>query len=314
MLGQNLDIFGGYFFIRVAIHDFKDYDTIIKTIVLMSIPVAIFMLYEQYSGGYNVFSLLGGVPEMSDVRQGKLRAQGAFSHSIMAGTFGATVLPLSWGLWHRKSRIIPIFGVGTSLVITWASSSSGPIMTLFFCFFGIFLWSFRKHTKTLRNSFFLLIVVLHIVMKAPVWSLISRIDLVGGSTGYFRYRLIDAAIKNFFGWCILGIKSTGVWGWGLVDVTNQYILEGVRGGIIPLILFIIIIVKCYKTIGTSRVIIENKLDLQKYVWSLGVVLFAYTFTFLSVSFFGAMIFFYFLLIAMISSLNNLSVFIIDKES
>ncbi len=54
------------------------------------------------------------------------------------------------------------------------------------------------------------------------------------------------------------------------------------------------------------------MDQQKFVWSLGVILFAYAWSFISVSFFGQMVFFYYLLIAMISSLNSLPEIAADK--
>jgi hypothetical protein len=44
-----------YFLIRSIISDFTDLERIFKIIILMSIPVACFMLYEQLSGGYNFF-------------------------------------------------------------------------------------------------------------------------------------------------------------------------------------------------------------------------------------------------------------------
>ncbi len=305
MLGQSIDNMGAYFFIRAVIHDFNDYDRIVKTVLLISIPVALFMIYEHITGGFNLFSLLGGVPEMSAIRNGRLRAQGAFDHSILAGTFGASLLPLSWGLWQRGHRFIAVSGILTSFIITLASSSSGPIMTLIFSIIGISLWVLRMHTTKVRNLFWLTILFLHLVMKAPVWSLIARIDIVGGSTGEHRYLLIDAAIRNFSQWFAVGIINTEVWGTGLWDITNQYIMEGANGGIITMLLFVIIMSKCFSTIGSTRAKLGDNPDLQKYVWSFGVVLFAYVLTFLSISIFGQMVFFYYLLIAMISSLNNL---------
>ena len=305
MLGQAVDILGGYFFVRTIVHDFNDYDRIIKTLIFMSIPISIFMLIEQFTGGHNIFSMFGGVPAMSDIRGGRLRAQGAFPHSIMAGTFGATLLPLSWGLWQRNYRMVPVLGVINSFFIVWASSSSGPIMTLFFEFFGLFFWLFRNYTKVAIKLFFLSLVVLHLVMSNPIWIWLARIDLVGGSTGEHRYRLFDAAVRNFSGWFALGIRDTRVWGFGLQDVTNQYIAEGTEGGVIPMVLFIIIMVKCFKTIGAARTMLGSRLELQKYIWSLGVVLFAYSITFVSITLFGQMVFFYFALLAMISSLNNI---------
>lgn len=306
MCGQAVDFVGAYFFIRGVIHNLEDYDTILKTIILMSIPVALFMLIEQISGGHNIFSMFGGVPELSEIRGGRLRAQGAFAHSIMAGTFGATVMGFALGIKHRNYRLLSAVGIFNSLIIVWASSSSGPIMTLIFVFSGIFFWSFRNYTKIIRNLFFLSLVIIHLIMNNPIWIFLARIDLVGGSTGEHRYRLFDAAVRNFWGWAFFGIPDTRVWGFGLQDITNQYIAEGAWGGVLSMILFIIIIVKCFKTIGNTRKRFDGNPKDQKYIWSLGVILFAYSITFISITFFGQMVFFYYTLLAMISSLNNLA--------
>ncbi len=305
MLGQMLDTIGAYFLIRLAIYDLKEYDIIIKTMIISAIFVSVFMIIEHLSGGRNIFSIFGGVPEMSEVRNGRLRAQGAFGHSIMAGTFGAILLPLSWGLWQRNLKKIAVTGIISSFIITFASSSSGPIMSLLFGMFGISFWILNKYTAIFRNLFFLSLVMLHLVMKAPIWHLIARIDLVGGSTGYHRYLLMDAAINNFSGWFIFGIRDTAIWGHGLQDITNQYILEGAHGGVITMILFILVIIKCFQSVGTARSRFVNQPETQKYIWALGVVLFVHVWNFISVSYFEQLIFIYYLLLAMISSLTNL---------
>lgn len=307
IMGLTLDTLGAYFLIRFAIYDLKEYDTIIKTMIFSAIFVSIFMIIEHLSGGRNIFSVFGGVPEMSEVRNGRLRAQGAFGHSIMAGTFGAALLPLSWALWQsqKKYKKIALAGIVCSFIIAFASSSSGPIMSLLFGIFGISFWIFNKYTSIFRNLFFLSLVVLHLIMKAPIWHLIARIDIVGGSTGYHRYLLMDAAIHNFSGWFLFGIRDTAVWGRGLQDITNQYILEGSQGGVITMILFIVIIVKCFSTIGFVRSKFSENPEIQKYIWGLGVVLFAHTINFISVSYFEQLVFIFYLLLAMISSLNNL---------
>ena len=51
-----------------------------------------------------------------------------------------------------------------------------------------------------------------------------------GSTGWHWFYLIDQAIRRVGEWWLIGTRSTGHWGMGLQDVTNQYILEGVWGG------------------------------------------------------------------------------------
>ncbi len=314
MLGQSYEVVGIYFLVRLTVSDIEDFDSIVKTIIIASIPIAIFMVVEHRTEGWNFFSIFGGVPEYDLIREGKLRAQGAFSHPILAGTFGATMIPLAWGLWHRNYKALAFSGLISAYVITIESSSSGPLAAMVAGIFGIFFWKFNKYTKQVRNLFFLTLVFLHVVMKAPVWHLISRIDLVGGSTGYHRYMLIDAAVHNFSRWFILGIKDTGPWGRGLNDITNQYILEGVRGGLISVILFILIIAKCFQYIGIARARLAENQELQKYIWALGVVMFAHVVSFISVSYFGQIVIFYYMLIGMISSLNNFPSIVADKKT
>ena len=63
----------------------------------------------------------------------------------------------------------------------------------------------------LRWGIVMLLMLLHVVMNNPVWHLLTRIDLVGGSTGWYRYKLIDDFIKNFGQWWMLGTISTFGW-------------------------------------------------------------------------------------------------------
>jgi len=56
-LGGAYTTFGMYFLCRILIRDFNDMEFVIKSIVLMSIPITIFMLYEQVTM-YNFFSFL----------------------------------------------------------------------------------------------------------------------------------------------------------------------------------------------------------------------------------------------------------------
>jgi len=150
----------------------------------------------------------------------------------------------------------------------------------------------------------LALVVLHIVMNQPVWHLVSRVGAVGGSTGWHRFVLIDSAIKHFNEWYLYGcsVYDVAVWGVHAGDVTNQYILEGVNGGVLSLCLFIVIIVVAFKEIGKAwRLQINYRLII---VWAMGVSLFIHCINFIGVSYFGQIIVIWFLLLAMIESMNN----------
>jgi len=173
------------------------------------------------------------------------------------------------------------------------------------------LWPWRQQMRLLRWGMLLGLTALHLGMKAPVWFLLARVDIVEGSTGYHRAYLIDRAIANFSDWWLIGTKST--WNWAdkdahLFDVTNAYIANGATGGILALILFVAIIALCFKAVGRTVRLGENtasKAD-RIMVWSLGASLFAHAATFLSVTYFDQNFVNWYLLLAMISSVAGSS--------
>jgi hypothetical protein len=56
-----------------------------------------------------------------------------------------------------------------------------------------------------------ILIVLNLVMSDPVYFLIARIDITGGSTGYYRAALIQAAIRHFNEWWLIGTDYTKDW-------------------------------------------------------------------------------------------------------
>ena len=309
-LGFAYNTLGLYFLFRALIRDTDDFRRIFAMLALIMAPLAIAMLLEKATGR-NLFSVFGGVPEFTMVREGKLRCQGAFSHPILAGTFGATSLPFFLALWFegKKGRPVAAVGILSSFIITITPSSSGPAVAFIFAIIGTSMWAIREHMRAVRWGILLALVGLHIVMKAPVWALIGRMSEIIGGTGWHRVMLIDAAIEHFNEWWLLGTDytrhwmPTGVtWSEKHTDITNQFIHEGIQGGILSLILFVAIIVLCYRGIGkmlkeTAR--IEPKSTFM--IWCLGASLTAHIASFTSVRYFDQVIVFWYLLLAMISA-------------
>jgi len=165
--------------------------------------------------------------------------------------------------------------------------------------------------KTVRWVILIGLVSLHMIMKAPVWFLIGRLAEFTGGTGWHRSELIDTAIRHFNEWWLVGTTYTAHWmsytsfDPNMADITNQFILEGVNGGIWRMGAFIIIIVLCYSGLGKSNLILKDQpIDLRIFSWSLGAALFTHIMSFLSVSYFDQIIVFWYLLLAMISILSS----------
>lgn len=303
MLGQSFDAIGMYFVFRVLARDWRDLRAIAVAFAVLSLFVFVAFLYEN-STGRNPFSIFGYVSELTPIREGKLRCQGAFAHPILAGCYWASVIPLLAAFWWSgtASRWMAPLGVGACVMIVLFSNSSTPAAAIVFALVGGAMFGIRTRMRHLRWMILVTLVGLHLVMKGPVWHLISRIDVVGGSTGWHRYALIDAAIRRFPEWALVGTPGTAHWGWGLEDVTNQYILEGVRGGAVTLALFFAIIACSFGSVGRLWRAVQHDRRLVAIAWGLGVMLFVHCMNFIAVSYFGQIKLTWFMTIALIQSM------------
>ena len=89
--------------------------------------------------------------------------------------------------------------------------------------------------------------------------------------GYHRFKLIQSSIDNFQEWWLCGIPSTAHWGYFMFDVTNQYVLEGVRSGIVAMIAFIWMLVYAFKHVGETWPGVNRNGYLTLLAWALRCV-------------------------------------------
>lgn len=303
-VGSGFELFGIYYIVRCVVHDWEDIRYLSNVFLLLSIPVA-FAFYIEHSTTRNVFSMFGGVPEYSIVRDGNLRCAGPYPHPIIAGVFWATILPfIAARIWFEPIKIyIVLAAIAAITWIIYTTSSSTPLMSMAAAMMGGSFIILRNHMKLIRWSVALMIISLHIVMKAPVWHLISRVSPVPGSTSHFRFMLIDGAIRHLGEWWLLGTTTTAHWFFGAQDITNQYILEGTQGGLLTLILFIVVISLSFRSVGNIWRRTSSKSHLAM-SWALGVILFVHCVSFIGVSYFGQITVLWSLILAVIASLDQ----------
>jgi len=287
-LGNIYSTFGIYFLLRFLIRTEEDIVVMVRTLAYVAAVVALVMTWEIVTG-HNPYALLGGaraglyanVVERAD----RFRALGCFGHPILAGTFGAILVPLFVMLWQRgrKNRVLAGVGLVAATVITLTSNSSTPILAYAGGVMALCLWPIRNWMRVVRWGVVITIVSLHMVMKAPVWHLISRIDISGGSSGYHRFMLVDQCIRHFGDWWLVGVKSTYDWGWDMWDTANQYVGICDSSGLLPFLLFLAIIVYGFKYLGRARKLAENRKQ-QIFLWALGAALFANVVAFVGISY------------------------------
>jgi hypothetical protein len=308
-LGLAYNALGCYYLFRFLLRDRDDLLTLLKMIVIIIIPLTIFVLLEKTTGR-NMFSIFGGVDELTAIRDGKLRCQGPFRHPILMGTFAATLIPLFFSLWfkNKDGKLFSMLGIICATIITFASASSGPATAYIYGIIALMVWPFRYNMRIIRWLILITIVSLHMIMKAPVWYLMSKLGEQIGGGGWHRAEIITQAITHFNEWWLIGTTYTAHWmpyvlpmNPNMVDITNQYILEGVSGGIWRMGAFIIIIILCFRELGKSNLILKGQpIDLRIFSWSLGAALFTHTMSFMSVCYFDQIIVFWYLLLAIIS--------------
>lgn len=302
--GALLMVAGIYFLLRVLISNEEEVVFAIKIFACVSAVIALVMLVEHVTG-QNPYSHLGGsrawTREALMVRDAKIRAMGPFQHPILAGSFGAITLPLFLGLWIKKQRLCAAIGMLSATIIVLMSASSTPMMAYAFSLIAMGFWVLRNYLRIVRWGLALSLLTLHLVMKAPVWALIQRVDVVGGSSGFHRYNLVDQTIRHFGEWWLFGIKDTSSWGPDLWDHANQYVAVGTNSGVLPLIFFLAIIVYGFKGVGVARR--QQSTDkASRFVWALGAGILANVVAFFGISYVDQIILGWWGVLAMVQAL------------
>lgn len=302
-----------YFLLRIWCRSEAELDILVSAIAILLVPVAVAMWVEMVTL-HNPFSVFGGVPETPVIREGRVRAQGPFAHPILAGTVGATCLPLMVLLWQRR-RISAVLGSVACVGMVLASASSGPLMSLMLGVGAIGLWKFRRLTRFVVPAMVAAYAGLSLLMSRPPYYILNYIDLTGGSTGWHRANLIENFLSHFSEWWMFGTDRTKHWMPNAngptpdhTDITNFYISFGILGGVAALALVVLILWRAFVWVGELTGTRAMLAEQNKFAaWCLGCALFAHAVTSLSVAYFDQSVIFFWATISVISSFYSFSV-------
>jgi hypothetical protein len=272
-LGTLIDTLGGYLVVRSFVENGEAVRRTIKAMAIVCTIQGLTMLNEQITH-VNVFGMLGGMYAFVVERDGRLRSSGTFGY-LWAGAFAGVLIPLFIWLWgEKKSRLIAVLGIlgATTMVIT--SNSSTSLLAFGGGFLGLAFWPLRKQMRTIRLGLAVILTGLHLVMKAPVWALIARIDLTGSSSSNQRYMLVDMTIRRFRDWWLIGTPDYVNWGWGSWDLCNQFVAVALTGGLLTLIFYVMAFSRSFSAIGKARWRVSGDRRQEWLLWCLGASLFA----------------------------------------
>jgi len=296
--GNLLDTLGGYLVLRFLVPDGEAMRRTFKTLAAVSLVLGICMAYEQV-GHRNVFGYVGYLSVEVVVRNGRVRSGGTLG-CLHAGAFAGALIPVFFWLWkegkHRLSAYAGLIGA-TTMVIT--SNSSTSVLAFAASIASLAFWPLRSQMRLVRWAFVSVLLGLQLVMKAPVWALIQRINLTGASSGFQRFMLVDMTIRHFSDWWLVGTKEYVTWGWESWDLCNQFVSVALTGGLLSLIFYILIFQRCFSAIGKARKLVVGKPDQELLMWCLGSALFATVIAHFGINYMAQLIMAFFALVACI---------------
>ena len=272
-LGDLVMSLGGYLAARFLIPDRATVLRAVKVLATICIIQGVFMVSEQFTY-QNFFNSMGANPPT--IREGHVRSEGALGN-LWAGALAGSSIPFFLWMWTEKnSRMAACAGLVGATAMVFATHASTSWMTYGASLMALGFWPLRKRMRFVRWGLVVILIALHLVMHGPVWSLIEKIDLTGGSSSYHRYMLVDNCIRHFGDWWLLGSKNYGDWGWDMFDLCNQFVANAFAGGLLTLVLYIMIFKRSFRAIGISRKRAEKDRDRRQewLLWCLGAVLFA----------------------------------------
>ncbi|MCF7981087.1 MAG: hypothetical protein K9K86_03810 [Pseudomonadales bacterium] len=300
-LGVIFDCLGLYYIFRRSLTSWNDVFFTIKLFAFFAIVSAPLMIYERITEE-SLFSIFGRSAAV--FHRGRFRCSGPFPHPIMMGLFWANLLPLFYGcIKAGMNKVFFFTAIAAAGICVLLSGSSTPIMTVIGVIGFWMIYRYRMYGKEICIGLICVLTGLHLVMKAPVWHLISRVNIFSGSTGYHRYLLIDRTISHFSEWALIGCKSVEHWGIWVGDVTNQFILEGVTGGLITMLIFIFTVGYAIRITGKCS-LAPQPAESKWICWAMCVSILGHCVSFFGVSYFGQIMMLLYLQFSCVSFISD----------
>ena len=305
-----------YFIFRALISEPRVFKKLLRICAYLIVPFAASMLIESMTGK-NLFTSLGAtLPDEPNMRGGGFRAQGSFGVSITAGCFGATLLPLFVAaILIEKKRFWGLTGIAASLLIVVQSRSGTPLLSLAAAVFGWLCWKMRSQMKFVRWGVVLSLIFFTLMMTQPVWVIFGRLGDITGGHGLDRAADIENFVSHFGNWWLMGMSSENMSGWdvarlpnGSIDMLNEYASIGIGGGMISLVLFIRLILKCFKGLGTTMQSVRKQgadhIRDDLLLWGIGCSLFSHVIAISGVIYWDQMYVIWYMALALVASLTG----------
>ncbi len=292
--------------------------SVVKCIGLVLVPLALLGMVESVTG-WQPFAPLWqfspwfrGGAYLSEGRFGLARAVGPFSHAILFGCGFTMFLPLIYYLRHEKGNWHSLAYAlsGAALLGALSSMSSGPWVMAIAVICCLAMERHKKWLKPMFAFFVFSCMFIGIASNRPFYHVVASWANPLGGAGWHRAKLIDLAIERFNEWWEVGYGAEDP-GWGpelgmgMTDVTNEFILAGVRYGLLGVIALCLILVIAFRGLVSAHQKVPDP-SMKSLCWAFGSLLFSVVVCWMSVSFFGQLMPLFYCCLGMIGSLTHFS--------
>jgi hypothetical protein len=315
-VGRTVDAFVVYFSCRALIDSPEDFRWLLRSFVILLIPFVLVVAIERLRAQSPLAFMGWGSPEGAWVRNERVRCFGSFRHPSLLGTISVSFIPIFIGMAFRpEDRKRAVLGIILCLAIVWAANSGGPISGVGFGCLAWACWKLRRKMRAVRWGIVGSICVAAILMKAPVWYLISHVSNVTGGDGWHRAYLMEVSFKNLGKWWLAGISMADTWDWfpyaladNEADITNQFIAFGLTAGLGAMALFILVLTRAFRALGNAmkalREASPQPAEAEYFLWGLGALLAAHIINWIGITYFDQTYVFWFAQLAAISTLTD----------
>jgi hypothetical protein len=300
--GAAFDMLLPYFAVRAIITDKQRCLSFLKASVYIVAPMAIFGLYESWTG-HNLFSFLKefrawGADVELQPRLGFYRASFTTSHPIMFGLFFAILGPVWAGLLYqaRTNRLMCYAGIALAAIGVFSSMSSGPATAALVAIAFIAFYRYRRYWKPVVAAIVLMCATVEVISNRHFYYYPTRF-MFSESTAWYRGKLMDVALfeGGMSGHWLIGYglateaanEASARWGARLdgrsrVDMVNEYLLIVFRYGLIALVPFLAMIYAAIKKLKEAWKVSLSDAD-KWLIWCLSASIVGLLLAFFTVS-------------------------------
>ena len=207
-----------------------------------------------------------------------------------------------------------VVAIGLCLVIVRCSNSGGPACAAAVGVAGWMCWKIRTNMRAVRWGIVSVVVLAAVLMKAPVWYLLSHVSDITGGDGYHRAYLMDVTYRHLGGWWFDGLPLRETMDWfpyslpTAADITNQFVLFGLTAGLGAVILFIVLLMRGFSGVGKALASLRShdgeSNGTEFLLWGLGVMLAVHIINWFGIAYFDQFYVIWFMQLAAVSSITE----------